>query len=85
MCFLFCRTLVVFPATLHTNEAHLGVQKCAGLHAKQSPLGNSQPGSQNPAGSPQAALQSQCCVFVVLISGLSAIYYTSLFEFDDDV
>lgn len=64
---------MVFPATLHTTEAHLGVQKGRGLHATKWPLDNSQPRSQIPAGSPQAALQSQCCVFlsVGLVSDLS--------------
>lgn len=57
--FLFYRRLVVFPDTLRTNQAYLGVQKRTGLHAKEWPPKNSQPGSEIPAGSPQAALQSQ--------------------------
>ncbi len=65
VCFLLCRGMVVFPDTLHTKRAHLGVQKRPGLHAQKWPLVNSQPRSQIPADCPQAALQSQCCVFLL--------------------
>ena len=53
---------MVCPDTLHTGEAHPGVQKSPRLHAEKWPLVNSQPRSQIPAGGPQAALQSQCFV-----------------------
>lgn len=62
--FVICRNHVVVPDTLHTNEAHPGVQEGPVLHAKKWPLGDSQPWSQIPAGSSQAPLQSQCSVFV---------------------
>lgn len=64
MCFLFCRKLVGLCESLHTDETYPGLQKSPGLHAEKWPLANSQPRSQIPAGSPEATLQSQCCVFL---------------------
>lgn len=68
--FLFRRRLVVFPDTLHVHEADHGLQKSPGLHADKWPLGNSQPRSQIPTGSPQTPLQSQCFVFSLTSSVL---------------
>lgn len=70
------RGLVVFPDPLLTIEAHLGFQKCPGLHAKKQTLGNSQPRSQIPAGSPQDALQSQWNLCYMEEDNIQLIYAT---------
>ncbi len=64
VCVLPCRRLVVLPDTHPSDEAHLGVQKRTDLHAQKWPPVNSQPRSEIPAERPQAALQSQCSVFL---------------------
>lgn len=57
--FFLCRKLVVYSVSPSPDEAHHGFQKCPGFHAKERPPAYSQPRSQIPAGSPQAALQGQ--------------------------
>lgn len=51
---------MVCHVSLHADDAHHGFQKGPDLSATEWPLGNSHPGGQIPAESPQAALQSQC-------------------------
>lgn len=70
---VFCRKVVEFTVPLDTDEAHHGLQKGSRLHAKEWPLTNTQPRSQIYPGSPQAAIQSQCCV----------LYFCFFFFFND--
>lgn len=56
---------MVLSEALHTTEAHLGVQKCPGLLAKKQSL---RPGSETPAGDPEAVVPGQRYMSLLLSS-----------------
>lgn len=57
------RNVVVLSDALRAAEAHLGVQKHSGLHAKKRSCKKLQRKSEKPVGGPGDVVQSQCLIF----------------------